>query len=99
MAFASVVRVAVVQRIHLLGRKAGALAEREQPGGMEDLVAVGVADPGHERLVAQQVLELARVAADPLAPDLEVSAGSSASGPWSAPPSPGIGRSTPAGRR
>ena len=27
--------------------------------------------PGHERLVAKQVLELARMAADPLAPDLE----------------------------
>ena len=38
---------------------------------MEDLVAVGVADPGDERLVAQQVLELARMAADPLAPDVQ----------------------------
>ena len=38
---------------------------------MQDLVAVGVADPGHERLVAQQVLEFARMASDPLAPDLE----------------------------
>ena len=38
---------------------------------MQDLVAVGVADAGDERLVAQQVLELARMAPDPLAPDLE----------------------------
>ncbi len=38
---------------------------------MEDLVAVGVADAGHERLVAQQVLELAGVTADAVAPDLE----------------------------
>ena len=48
-----------------------ALAERQQPRGVEDLVAVGVADPGHERLVAQQVLELARMAPDPLPPDVE----------------------------
>ena len=60
-----------VQRVDLLGRQARPLAERQQAGGMEDLVAVGVADPGHERLVAQQVLELARMAPDPLAPDLE----------------------------
>ena len=39
--------------------------------GVQDLVAVGVADPGHERLVAEQVLELARMPPDPLAPDIE----------------------------
>ena len=38
---------------------------------MEDLVAVGVADPGHECLVPQQVLELARVPADAVAPRLQ----------------------------
>ena len=38
---------------------------------MQDLVAVGVADAGDERLVAQQVLELTRMAPDPVAPDLE----------------------------
>ena len=38
---------------------------------MEDLVAVGVADPGHERLVLEQVLQLARMASDPGPPGLE----------------------------
>ena len=61
----------VVERVHLLGRQAGPLAEGQEPGRVEDLVAVGVADAGDERLVAEQVLELARVAPDPLAPDVE----------------------------
>ena len=65
---------------------------------MQDLVAVGVADAGHERLVAQQVLELARVPPDPLAPDLEgqgrvVGVGSL----LGRRRGPGTGRSTPAG--
>ena len=38
---------------------------------MEDLVAVGIADPGHEGLVPQERLQLARVAPDALAPDLQ----------------------------
>ena len=68
---ASVVARRRVERVDLLGRQAGALPERQQAGRVQDLVAVGVADPGHERLVAQQVLELARVALDPIAPDVE----------------------------
>ena len=38
---------------------------------MKDLVAVGVADAGHEALVLQEVLELAGMPADPLAPDVQ----------------------------
>src|SRR4029453_4231527 len=38
---------------------------------MEDLVAVGVADPCDERLVTEQVLELAWMSADPVAPDVK----------------------------
>ena len=49
-----------VERVDLLRREARPLAEREQPRLVEDLVAVGVADPGDERLVPKQVLELAR---------------------------------------
>ena len=90
----------VVQRIDLLGREAGALAEGEQPRGMEDLVAVGVADAGHERLVAQQVLELARMAADPLAPDLTGEGRVVGIGTLlRLRPARGSRRSTPAGRR
>ena len=68
---ASVVPRRRVQRVDLLGRERRALPERQQPGGVEDLVAVGVADPGDERLVLQQVLQLARMAPDPLPPDVE----------------------------
>ena len=66
---------------------------------MEDLVAVGVADPGHERLVAEQVLELARVAPDPVAPDLEGERRIVGVGTQLVVPRPGTGRSTPAGSR
>ena len=66
---------------------------------MEDLVAVGVADPGDERLVLEQVLQLARMAPDPLAPDLERQAGIVGVGPELARRSPATGRSTPAGSR
>ena len=38
---------------------------------MKDLVAVRVADPGHEGLVAEQALQLARVAPDPLPPGVQ----------------------------
>ena len=38
---------------------------------MEDLVAVGIADAGDERLVPEQVLELPGMAPDPLAPDVK----------------------------
>ena len=38
---------------------------------MQDLVAVGVPDAGHEGLVAQQVLELARMAPDPVPPHVD----------------------------
>ena len=65
---------------------------------MQDLVAVGVADAGHERLVLQQVLELARVPPDPLAPDLERQRRVVCVRALLAPPSPGIGAVDP-GRR
>ena len=61
----------VEQRVHLLGRQAGTFPERQEPSGVEDLVAVGIADSGDERLVPQQVLELAGVPADPIPPSLE----------------------------
>ena len=61
----------LVERVDLLGRQARSLAERQQARGVHDLVAVGVADPGHERLVPEQVLELARVSLDAVAPALE----------------------------
>ena len=38
---------------------------------MQDLIAVCVTDAGDERLVAKQVLELARMAPDALPPDIE----------------------------
>src|SRR5687767_13711296 len=47
-----------VQRIYLGRGKRRASAERSQAGLPEDLVRIGVADPGDERLVAQQVLQL-----------------------------------------
>src|SRR5688572_8875076 len=62
---------AVVQGIDLLGRQGRPLPEGEQPSGVEHFVAVGIADAGYERLVAQQVLELAGMAADPLTPHVE----------------------------
>ena len=71
MASASVERVAAYSASTSSAARRRPLAERQQPRGVEDLVAVGVADAGDERLVAQQVLELARMAPDPLAPDLE----------------------------
>ncbi len=46
-----------VQRIDFLGRQAGPPAERQQPCRMHDLVAVRIPDAGHERLVAEQVLQ------------------------------------------
>ena len=42
-----------------------------RPRGMQDLVAVGVPDAGHEGLVPQQVLEFARVSPDALPPQVE----------------------------
>ena len=60
-----------IERVDLLGREARPLPEGEQAGRVQDLVAVGVADPGHERLVPEQVLELARMALDPFSPDVE----------------------------
>ena len=60
-----------VQRVDFLGRQRRALAERQELRGVEDLVAVGIADAGDEGLVAEQVLELARMVPDPLPPDLE----------------------------
>ena len=59
----------VIQRLNLLVGEGRALAKRQEPGSMEDLIAVGVADAGDERLVAQQVLELARMPSDAVAPD------------------------------
>ena len=50
---------------------------------MENLVGVGVPIPGDERLVSEQVLQLAVVPPDPRPPDLEGQPGSSASGPCS----------------
>ena len=47
--------------VDLLGGQARSLPERQEARGVQDLVAVGVADPGDERLVPQEVLELARV--------------------------------------
>ena len=45
-----------VAALDLFRRQARSLPEREQAGGVEDLVAVGVADAGHEALVPEQVL-------------------------------------------
>src|SRR5437868_4011483 len=50
----------------LLRLQRGPLAQWQQTGLMEDLICVGVADPGDERLVAQQVLQLTRMPADSL---------------------------------
>ena len=61
----------VVEGVDLLRGQRRPLAERQEPRREQDLVAVRVADPGDERLVAQQVLELARMTPDPVAPDLE----------------------------
>ena len=60
-----------IERVDLLGGQARPLAERQEPGGVEDLVAVGVPDARDERLVAEQVLELAGMSPDPIAPHLE----------------------------
>src|ERR1700737_5630012 len=50
----------------LVGLERRPLAEWQQFGFMEDLVGVGVAHPGDERLVAQQVLQLTWMPADTL---------------------------------
>src|ERR1700730_857475 len=55
-----------VQANHLIGLERGALAERQQFRLVQDLIRVGVANAGDERLVTQKVLELARVPPDPL---------------------------------
>jgi hypothetical protein len=60
-----------VQGIDLVGGQRRPLPEWEQSRGVEDLVAVRITDASHERLVAEQVLELAWVAPDPLTPDVE----------------------------
>src|SRR6185369_15169719 len=51
-----------MEGIDLFGRQRGSLPERAEARGMEDLVAVGVADAGDEGLVPEEALELARVA-------------------------------------
>ena len=67
---------------------------------MEDLVAVGVADAGDERLVLEQVLELARWRRIRSRQASRVSAGSSASGPELGRRRPGTaGRPPPAAGR
>ena len=60
-----------VQGVDLLRGERRSLPERQQARRMEDLVAVGVADPGDELLVLEQVLELARMAPDPRPPLVE----------------------------
>ena len=60
-----------IERVDLLVGQARSLPEWQQAGGVQDLVAIGIADARHECLVAQQVLELARMSPDPLPPDLE----------------------------
>src|ERR1700731_733340 len=44
-----------MQSYHLIGLQRGALAQRQEARLVEDLIRVGVADAGDERLVAQQV--------------------------------------------
>src|ERR1700682_4056970 len=51
---------------HLIRLERGPLAQWQQSRLVQDLVRVGVADAGDERLVAQKVLELARVPPDTL---------------------------------
>ena len=51
-----------VEGVNLLGGERRALPERAEPGGVQDLVAVGVPDAGHKRLVAQEGFELTRMA-------------------------------------
>ena len=87
-----------VQRIDLFAGETRPLAEWQESRGVEDLVAVSVADPGHERLIAEEVLELARVAPDTLAPGLERERGVIGVGTLGPdPPRPGNG-SIDAGR-
>jgi len=53
-----------VQPINVFWAQAAAAAERREPGGPQDLITVGVADAGDEMLVAEERLQLPRVAAD-----------------------------------
>src|ERR1700681_129484 len=55
-----------VEAGELVGRESRALAEGQEFGFVEDLVGVGVTNTGDERLVAQEVLQLAGMAADAL---------------------------------
>src|SRR4029077_1123174 len=55
-----------MQADDLIRLERGALAEGQQGRLVQDLVRVGITDAGDERLVAQEVLELARVPADAL---------------------------------
>ena len=88
-----------VQGVDLLRREGRTLAEREQSRRVEDLVAVGVADPGDEGLVLQEVLELARVALDPRLPGIERERRIIRVGSESSSVRPGTTRWTPAGTR
>ena len=98
IASASVERVASYRASTSSAASDERLRNGSRLGGVQDLVAVGVADPGHERLVAQQVLELARMAPDPVPPDLEGQGRDRRRrGPGPARRGPGTGRSTPAG--
>src|SRR4029079_5976981 len=60
-----------VEAVDLLRGQRRPLPEWQQPGGMQDLVAVGMADPRDERLVLQQVLQLAGMTLDPGPPRVE----------------------------
>src|SRR5439155_3613938 len=60
-----------VEAVDLLWSQRAALAKGRELRRPQDLVAVGVADAGHEPVVAQQRLQLAGMAADSLSEDLQ----------------------------
>ena len=55
-----------MESLHLVGFERSSLSQRQQFSLVKNLVRVGVANPGDECLVPQQVLQLAGVPPDPL---------------------------------